>query len=198
MATKRTIPDKDFGQIIIRTRITARNISMRTKPDGLHITVPPYSQTSKVLAAIEESSGQPAIAGLPPFNDADEQVWISVSPESTFAMSALDEGEAHNAARVLLYEFIWENYDIQQNAHGTIPVHTSYPQDKLVLPEPMIPVVGDMGAAPGIKMGFNLWTAEFKNIACTALNDVYSGNSTAEAAAALMSETLPTTFLNAG
>jgi hypothetical protein len=27
---------------------------MRTKPDGLHITVPPYSQTSKVLAAIEE------------------------------------------------------------------------------------------------------------------------------------------------
>ena len=54
MATKRTIPDKDFGQIIIRTRITARNISMRTKPDGLHITVPPYSQTSKVLAAIEE------------------------------------------------------------------------------------------------------------------------------------------------
>ena len=54
MATKRTIPDKDFGQIIIRTRITARNISMRTKSDGLHITVPPYSQTSKVLAAIEE------------------------------------------------------------------------------------------------------------------------------------------------
>ena len=54
MATKRTIPDQDFGQIIIRTRITARNISMRTKPDGLHVTVPPYSQTSKVLAAIEE------------------------------------------------------------------------------------------------------------------------------------------------
>ena len=54
MATKRTIPDQDFGQIIIRTRITARNIRMRTKPDGLHVTVPPYSQTSKVLAAIEE------------------------------------------------------------------------------------------------------------------------------------------------
>jgi hypothetical protein len=150
----------------------------------------------EILAAIEESSGQPAIAGLPPFNDADEQVWISVSPESTFAMSALDEGEAHNAARVLLYEFIWENYYIQQNAHGTIPVHTSYPADKLVLPEPMKPVVADMGSAPGIKMGFNLWTAEFKNIACTALNDVYSGNSTADAAAALMSETLPTTYLN--
>ena len=54
MATKRTLPDKDFGQIIIRTRITARNISMRTKADGLHVTVPPYCQTAKVLATIEE------------------------------------------------------------------------------------------------------------------------------------------------
>ena len=54
MATKRVIPDADFGQIIIRTRITARNISMRTKPDGLHVTVPPRCLTSKVLAVIEE------------------------------------------------------------------------------------------------------------------------------------------------
>ena len=54
MATKRVIADKDFGQIIIRTRTTARNISMRTKPDGLHVTVPPYSLTAKVLSAIEE------------------------------------------------------------------------------------------------------------------------------------------------
>lgn len=54
MATKRVIPDSDFGQIVIRTRITARNISMRTKADGLHVTVPPYCPTSKVLAVIEE------------------------------------------------------------------------------------------------------------------------------------------------
>lgn len=54
MATKKVIPDKDFGQIIIRTRITARNISMRTKPDGLHVTVPPRSLTAKVMAVIEE------------------------------------------------------------------------------------------------------------------------------------------------
>jgi predicted metal-dependent hydrolase len=54
MATKRTLPDKDFGQITIRTRTTARNISMRTKADGLHVTVPPYCQTAKVLATIEE------------------------------------------------------------------------------------------------------------------------------------------------
>lgn len=54
MATKRVIPDEDFGQIIIRTRTTARNISMRTKPDGLYVTVPPRCLTSKVLSAIEE------------------------------------------------------------------------------------------------------------------------------------------------
>lgn len=54
MATKRVIPDTDFGQIIIRTRLTARNISMRTKPDGLHVTVPPRCLTSKVLSVIEE------------------------------------------------------------------------------------------------------------------------------------------------
>lgn len=54
MATKRIIPDDDFGQIIIRTRITARNISMRTKADGLHVTVPPRCLTSKILEVVEE------------------------------------------------------------------------------------------------------------------------------------------------
>lgn len=54
MATKRVIPDKDFGQIIIRTRRTARNITMRTKSDGLHVTTPPRSFTDKVLEIIEQ------------------------------------------------------------------------------------------------------------------------------------------------
>lgn len=54
MATKRVIPDTDFVQIIIRTRITARNISMRTKVDGLHVTVPPYCPTSKIMSVVEE------------------------------------------------------------------------------------------------------------------------------------------------
>ena len=54
MATKRVIPDADFGQIVIRTRSTARNISMRTTPDGLQVTAPPRSLTTKVLSVIEE------------------------------------------------------------------------------------------------------------------------------------------------
>ena len=54
MATKRVIPDADFGQIIIRTRTNARNISMRTKADGLHVIAPPYCPTSKVASVVEE------------------------------------------------------------------------------------------------------------------------------------------------
>ena len=54
MATKRIIPDADFGQIIIHSRINAKNISMRTKPDGLHIIVPPYTLATKVMAVVKE------------------------------------------------------------------------------------------------------------------------------------------------
>ncbi|MBP3679033.1 MAG: DUF45 domain-containing protein [Bacteroidaceae bacterium] len=54
MATKRIIPDADFGQIIIRSRRTACNITMRAKQDGLHVTVPPYSFLNKIMEAIEK------------------------------------------------------------------------------------------------------------------------------------------------
>lgn len=53
MATKRIITDKDFGQIIIRTHRLARNITMRTKDDGLHITVPPLTLTKKIMETVE-------------------------------------------------------------------------------------------------------------------------------------------------
>lgn len=54
MATQRIISDKDFGQIIIRTRRTARNITLRAKDDGLYITTPPRSLTSKVLEIVDK------------------------------------------------------------------------------------------------------------------------------------------------
>lgn len=50
MSTKRIIEDKDFHRIVIATRRGARNITMRVKPDGLYLTVPPYSKTDKVLS----------------------------------------------------------------------------------------------------------------------------------------------------
>ncbi len=54
MATKRVIPDNDFGSIIIRTHRSAVQFSMRTKPDGVHVTVPPRTLTSRVLEVIEQ------------------------------------------------------------------------------------------------------------------------------------------------
>lgn len=53
MPTKRIVSDPDFGQIVIRTHRLARNITMRTKPDGLYVTTPPRSLTSKVLEVVE-------------------------------------------------------------------------------------------------------------------------------------------------
>lgn len=53
MASKRLVADNDFGQIIIHTRRVARNITMRVKPDGLHLTVPPRSLLKKVLEVLQ-------------------------------------------------------------------------------------------------------------------------------------------------
>lgn len=53
MASKRLVADNDFGQIIIHTRRGARNITMRVKPDGLHLTVPPRSLLKKVLEVLQ-------------------------------------------------------------------------------------------------------------------------------------------------
>ena len=57
MSTKRIIEDKDFHRIVIATRRGARNITMRVKPDGLYLTVPPYSKTDKVLSTLEQFRG---------------------------------------------------------------------------------------------------------------------------------------------
>lgn len=58
MATKRVLADKDFGRIIVRTHRLARNVTMRVKPDGLHVTVPPYSLSSKVMEVVEQYRGR--------------------------------------------------------------------------------------------------------------------------------------------
>lgn len=52
MATKRIIPDNDFGKIVIGTRINAKNISMRVKKDGLYVIVPPFTKTEHIIQVI--------------------------------------------------------------------------------------------------------------------------------------------------
>ena len=53
MPTKRIVQDPDFERIEIRTNSRARNITMRPKADGLHVTVPPYTLLKSILSAIE-------------------------------------------------------------------------------------------------------------------------------------------------
>lgn len=55
MSTKRIIEDKDFCRIVIATRRGAReHYNACVKPDGLYLTVPPYSKTDKVLSTLEQ------------------------------------------------------------------------------------------------------------------------------------------------
>ena len=52
MPTQRILNDPDFERIIIRTHRLARNVTMRVKADGLHLTVPPYSKTNEILKVL--------------------------------------------------------------------------------------------------------------------------------------------------
>ena len=54
MPVKRYIEDKDFGRITLSTRRGARRITMRIKPEGLFLTVPPYTKTEKVAEVLEQ------------------------------------------------------------------------------------------------------------------------------------------------
>lgn len=45
----------------------------------------------------------------------------------------------------------------------------------LVLPDAVVPVVAEMGNAPFVKMGFNLYTAEFRDAAQGKIDEVLSG-----------------------
>ena len=52
ISKKQIISDKDFGKIPFVVRRSARNITMRVKEDGLHVTTPPYRSITALLEAI--------------------------------------------------------------------------------------------------------------------------------------------------
>lgn len=52
ISKKQIISDKDFGKIHFVVRRSARNITMRVKEDGLHVTNPPYRSITALLEAI--------------------------------------------------------------------------------------------------------------------------------------------------
>lgn len=52
ISKKQIISDKDFGKIHFVVRRSARNITMRVKEDGLHVTTPPCRSITALLEAI--------------------------------------------------------------------------------------------------------------------------------------------------
>lgn len=52
ISKKQIISDKDLGKIHFVVRRSARNITMRVKEDGLHVTTPPYRSITALLEAI--------------------------------------------------------------------------------------------------------------------------------------------------
>lgn len=57
-------------------------------------------------------------------------------------------------------------------------------------------MLGDMNAAPYVKMGFNLWTAVYSDTICTALCESLTGGLTGQQVVELMWETEQSSYFN--
>ncbi len=159
--------------------------------------------TAKTMVdGIAEAAGSEddAVTILVPFNDPGQQVWISISPETAWGLSAVEVDENRAEAREIYFNWIMqpENFKFTQNARGTVPVLTTLTEDQIILPQPILEVLPAMNDAPFVLMGFNLWTETFMDAACTAIRDVIGGNMDAAEAAQIMSDTLAESYRNAG
>ena len=122
-------------------------------------------------------------ASLPPFGAAGELPYISTSPEDAFCVTENpDRTPAEQEALEIFFNWLFEgeNFQLIQNARGTVPVITSMTEDQIVLPEAMVPVAAEMGSAPFVLMGFNLYSAEFKDAVMAKIQGVLTGDNTAE------------------
>lgn len=152
--------------------------------------------SNNICSGIETASGDAKYvkAMLAPFNSPGKDVWISVSPETGVGLCAAEAEPNVVEAREIFLNWLFqpENWKMIQNARGTVPVLSTLAEEDIVLPAPIAAIVPDMNAAKFVKMGFNLWTDEFRDSACTALKDVYGGNLDAATAITDMSAKLAT------
>ncbi|MCI6040994.1 MAG: ABC transporter substrate-binding protein [Clostridiales bacterium] len=149
--------------------------------------------SSGALAAIDEYCGREnaGVAIFPPFNDPDKDLWISSSTEVAFALTEQSDPAMAEAAELFInWVFEPENFKIIQNARGTVPVLTNMTDDMIVLPEGIKGLVPQVSELNSISMGYNLYGAEFKDAAMTALRDAYAGNGTVEDAITTMNTVL--------
>ena len=143
-----------------------------------------WTAASVCNATADAAGGMDKVkASLPPFNNPGEELWASVAPEDGFGITVdPDRSEDEQLALDTFYNWLYqpENFCVIQNSSGSVPVLTTLSDDQIVLPEPIVPVVAPMNAAPSILMGFNIWTAEYKDAASTVLLEWIGGNKTSE------------------
>jgi len=145
------------------------------------------------------SGGRNIACALPPFNANGSEPWITVSPETGYGLSAQKEKNPKiEEARKIFFEWMFkpENFALNQNYRGTIPVLQNLTADLIKLPPQIAAIVPAMNKAQYVTMGFNLWTPQFADTACTALRDVYAGNVSAQKAVAKMTKTLKESHVN--
>ena len=107
------------------------------------------------------------------------------------AGSFADRSAAEQEAVEIFFDWVFqpENFALIQNARGTVPVLGSMTEEHIALPESIAGILGDMNAAPYVKMGFNVYTAVFRDTVSSALCEFIGGTGAAQDIVNLMWET---------
>lgn len=118
ISKKQIISDKDFGKIHFVVRRSARNITMRVKEDGLHVTTPPYRSITALLEAIA------------PFRERLRNVCSEVKPKP-FDLNFSIEAECF---RLKLETFPLKNFTVSMRDETVViacPAHADFTTDRV-------------------------------------------------------------------
>ncbi len=118
ISKKQIISDKDFGKIHFVVRRSARNITMRVKEDGLHVTTPPYRSITALLEAIS------------PFRERLRNVCSEVKPKP-FDLNFSIEAECF---RLKLETSPLKNFTVSMRDETVViacPAHADFTTDRV-------------------------------------------------------------------
>lgn len=118
ISKKQIISDKDFGKIHFVVRRSARNITMRVKEDGLHVTTPPYRSITALLEAIA------------PFRERLRNVCSEVKPKP-FDLNFFIEAECF---RLKLETSPLKNFTVSMRDETVViacPAHADFTTDRV-------------------------------------------------------------------
>lgn len=118
ISKKQIISDKDFGKIHFVVRRSARNITMRVKEDGLHVTTPPY----RSITALPEA--------IAPFRERLRNVCSEVKPKP-FDLNFSIEAECF---RLKLETSPLKNFTVSMRDETVViacPAHADFTTDRV-------------------------------------------------------------------